>query len=243
MAGARFSDRQLALIGLILVGAAPTASVLSSLGSGEGLFGQIFWAGSKLWMLGLPLLWRLKVDKLPFSWSKPVNGGFGAATLLGLGMSFFMLLGWWLFGGGVIDEALIRAAIAPFDLLSPEMYFGAAMFWIFVNSVIEEYVFRCFDTMYAAFERDRPRLAPEQLHEVRYEDLVADPVAHMEAAYEQLGLGDFERVRPAFETQATAMQKYQRNSYQHDPHIVAAISQRWKPFLDRYGYERPHTRS
>ena len=146
MAGALFTDRQLALIGLILVGAAPTASVLSSLGSGEGLFGQIFWAGSKLWMLGLPLLWRLKVDKLPFSWSKPVNGGFGAATLLGLGMSFFMLLGWLLFGGAAIDEALIRAAVAPFDLLSPEMYFGAAMFWIFVNSVIEEYVFRWFIT-------------------------------------------------------------------------------------------------
>ena len=107
----------------------------------------------------------------------------------------------------------------------------------------EDYVFRCFDTMYAAFERDRPRLAPEQLHEVRYEDLVTDPVAQMEAAYERLGLGDFERVRPAFETQAAAMQKYQRNRYQHDPRIVAAISQRWKPFLDRYGYERPHTRS
>ena len=105
----------------------------------------------------------------------------------------------------------------------------------------EEYVFRCFDTMYAAFERDRPRLAEGQLHEIHYEDLVADPVTKMEEAYDRLELGDFERVRPAFEEQAASMQKYQRNSYQHDPRIVATISDRWKPFLDRYGYTAPRT--
>jgi hypothetical protein len=103
----------------------------------------------------------------------------------------------------------------------------------------EEYVFRCFDTMYNAFERDRPRLAEGQLHEIHYEDLVADPVTKMEEAYGRLELGDFERVRPAFEEQAASMQKYQRNSYQHDPRIVALISDRWKPFLDRYGYTAP----
>jgi hypothetical protein len=103
----------------------------------------------------------------------------------------------------------------------------------------EEYVFRCFDTMYNAFERDRPRLAEGQLHEIHYEDLVADPVTKMEEAYDRLELGDFERVRPAFEEQAASMQKYQRNSYQHDPRIVALISDRWKPFLDRYGYTAP----
>lgn len=103
----------------------------------------------------------------------------------------------------------------------------------------EEYVFRCFDTMYAAFERDRPRLAAGQLHEIHYEDLIADPVTRMEEAYERLGLGDFERVRPTFEEQATSMKKYQRNRYQHDPRIVAAISERWKPFLERYGYAAP----
>jgi hypothetical protein len=103
----------------------------------------------------------------------------------------------------------------------------------------EEYVFRCFDTMYAAFERDRPRLAEGQLHEIHYEDLVADPVTKMEEAYDRLELGDFERVRPAFEEQAASMQEYQRNSYRHDPRIVATISDRWKPFLDRYGYTAP----
>jgi len=103
----------------------------------------------------------------------------------------------------------------------------------------EEYVFRCFDTMYAAFERDRPKLAAGQLHEIRYEDLIADPVAGMADAYAKLDLGDFERVRPAFEAQAASMRKYQTNTYQHDPRIVAAISQRWQPFIERYGYNAP----
>ena len=62
----------------------------------------------------------------------------------------------------------------------------------------EEYVFKCFDTMYSAFERDRVKLKEGQLHEIHYEELVADPVASMKIAYEKLALGGFEKA-PAFE--------------------------------------------
>jgi hypothetical protein len=106
---------------------------------------------------------------------------------------------------------------------------------------LEAYVFACFEEMYAAFERDRAGLAPGQLHEVRYEDLVADPVGRLADAYEALGLGDFNAVRPAFEHRARSRQmtKYRTNTYRHDPRIVAEISRRWQPFIDRYGYRPP----
>jgi hypothetical protein len=32
------------------------------------------------------------------------------------------------------------------------------------------------------------------------------------------------------------MKHYRTNTYQNDPRIVAEVSRRWKPFLDRYGY-------
>ena len=103
----------------------------------------------------------------------------------------------------------------------------------------EEYVFKCFDTMYSAFERDRVKLKEEQLHEIHYEELVADPVASMKDAYEKLALGGFEKVRPAFERQAESMKGYTTNTYQHDSRIVSEISKRWQPFIQRYGYEQP----
>ncbi|NCY03399.1 MAG: sulfotransferase, partial [Planctomycetia bacterium] len=104
------------------------------------------------------------------------------------------------------------------------------------GETLEPYVFAAFEEMYAAFERDRAGLPAGTLHEVRYEDLVADPVGRLAEAYEQLGLGDFGRVRGPLEDQARSMKRYRTNTYAHDPRIVAEVSRRWRPFLDRYGY-------
>ena len=105
----------------------------------------------------------------------------------------------------------------------------------------EEYVFKCFDTMYAAFERDRAELKDGQLHEIHYEELVADPVSSMEKAYKELRIDGFEKVRPAFERQAESMKGYTTNTYHHDPRIVSEIAERWQPFIERYGYKKPAT--
>jgi len=104
---------------------------------------------------------------------------------------------------------------------------------------LEQYVFECFTEMYAAFERDRAALAPGRLHEVRYEDLVADPVGEIERAYTRLDLGDFSAVRPPLAERAAAMRSYRASTYRHDPRIVAEITRRWRPFIDRYGYAVP----
>ena len=107
------------------------------------------------------------------------------------------------------------------------------------GSQADAYVFTTFDKMYAAFERDRPRLPPGSLHELRYEDLVADPVGRLREAYERLDLGDFAAVEPALEAQVRSMRNYRTNDYRLDPRLVGEISRRWKPFMDRYGYSPP----
>jgi omega-hydroxy-beta-dihydromenaquinone-9 sulfotransferase len=109
------------------------------------------------------------------------------------------------------------------------------------GEALEHYVFACFDEMYAAFERDRQALPPGRLLELRYEDLVADPVGRLAEAYDRLGLEDFAAVRPALEAAVDAPQqkKYRTNTYRHDPRLVAEIARRWQPFIDRYGYAVP----
>lgn len=107
------------------------------------------------------------------------------------------------------------------------------------GATLERYVFAAFEEMYAAFERDRVTLGPDRLHEIRYEDLCADPVGRMREVYERLEIGAFDRVLPAFEKQAESMRRYRTNRYRHDPRIVAEIAGRWGPFIDRYGYRVP----
>ena len=107
------------------------------------------------------------------------------------------------------------------------------------GTTLEDYVFSAFEEMYAAFDRDRATLPDGRLHEIRYEDLVSDPVGRLAESYERLDLGDFDRVRPALESHARSMKSYRTNTYRHDPRIVAEIATRWRPFLDRYGYAVP----
>ncbi len=102
---------------------------------------------------------------------------------------------------------------------------------------LDERVFQNFTEMYEVFERDRGLIGQGQFSEVRYEDLVADPMAEMRRVYEELELGDFETVRPAIEQYFAGKKDYKTNRYQMTPELHAEISRRWSVFIKQYGYE------
>ena len=49
-----------------------------------------------------------------------------------------------LLGVGRIDPSAVREEVVDMGLDSGLVYIGAALYWIFVNSVVEEYVYRWF---------------------------------------------------------------------------------------------------
>jgi omega-hydroxy-beta-dihydromenaquinone-9 sulfotransferase len=76
---------------------------------------------------------------------------------------------------------------------------------------LEQYVLNMLQRMYACFEEDQTRIAPGRLAEVRFEDLIADPVGQMEQIYNAIGLTDFEIARPAIAERTGQMAGYQPN--------------------------------
>lgn len=137
-------SRRNSLLALVLVGIAPTVSIFASFGSGNGLVGQLAWVTSKAWMLGLPLVWMLYVDKKPFSWSLPKQGGLAVGFGVGVLFSAVMVLAWIFIGQSRVDQDTFRATLEPFGLTVQSTYIAAAIFWTVGNSVLEEYVFRWF---------------------------------------------------------------------------------------------------
>ena len=101
---------------------------------------------------------------------------------------------------------------------------------------LEERVFETFRRMYEAFEQDRAMIHPSRLCEVRYEDLMADPVAQMRRIYAELELGQFDAVLPALEKYVRAKADYRPNRYEISPEARAEVARRWSDFMDRYGY-------
>ena len=98
----------------------------------------------KVWILALPALWWLWVEGGRPSWSEPKQGGLLPGAGLGLILATAIVAAYWLIGVGRIQPELLRTATEGMGLATPLAYLGGALYWIFVNSVLEEYVFRWF---------------------------------------------------------------------------------------------------
>lgn len=102
---------------------------------------------------------------------------------------------------------------------------------------LEEQVFSTFLQMYDALDKGRPLVDPGRFYEVRYEDLVRDPVGQMRTLYEHLGLGGFDEVLPRLEEYCARTKGYETNRYAQSPELRDRIRARWGPVIERYGYD------
>ncbi len=101
---------------------------------------------------------------------------------------------------------------------------------------LEEHVFETYLRIHEGMERGRPLIAPDRLFELRYEELIKDPVGRMRELYETLKLGGFEEVRPRLEEYLASQAGYETNRYELTPERRAEIARRWSAAIQRYGY-------
>lgn len=139
-------QKNLALYGLILVAIAPTISVLTGFALKAGILAIFVFIFTKLWMFGLPAFWYLKVENGEKSLSIPKNGGWITSTSLGVVMSLAIAAAYFLLGDLMLRSEDLAEILEPVGLTVPWKLFVAILFWIFINSVLEEYVFRWFIT-------------------------------------------------------------------------------------------------
>ena len=104
------------------------------------------------------------------------------------------------------------------------------------NERLDELVYDSFDRMYQGFDSQRNELPANTLYELRYEDLVKDPVGKLEEIYRQLQLGDFEPVRPTLEEYVDAQKGYKTNRYELEQELRLTLRQRWATYFENYGY-------
>lgn len=139
------AGRGKAVLALLLLVPAASLGVASAMIFFPGTrLGAILFGAAKAWLFGLPLLWRLFVERQPIGLSPARNGGFGMGVLSGLLISAVILAAYAAWGGRLLDRARLADRMAAVGLASPGMYLAGAAYWILVNSVLEEYVWRWF---------------------------------------------------------------------------------------------------
>jgi hypothetical protein len=103
---------------------------------------------------------------------------------------------------------------------------------------LDEFVFETFSRMHDKLEQTRHLVDPMRFYELRYEDLIRDPVGQMRALYDYLQLGDFEVVEPAIQRYTKRVKNYQTNRYKLSSQLRDEITRRWRPYIEKYQYVR-----
>ena len=101
---------------------------------------------------------------------------------------------------------------------------------------LAEYVFSCLERMYDGFWRQRQQIADDRIFDVRYEDLVADPLGELASIYDHLGLPRFDDVRQNLTPFIESSGKYHRNRHELDEEQQRTITQRWSRYFETYRY-------
>ena len=145
-----------AVLALLLLVPVPSLAVALALVEQPGLMGRALFVTAKLWILLLPLGWHLLVDRGRPSWSPPRRGGLLVGAGLGVASVAAIAAVFWLLGGR-IDPTALAATAELMGIATPPLYLAGAAYWVLVNSVLEEYVWRWF--VYAQLERLLPPAA------------------------------------------------------------------------------------
>lgn len=134
------------LLALLLVGFVPSISVIFGIKIiDDELTSQIFFLSCKLWIFLIPTIWYLRVDGDTISKKLPSKDGLKMGLATGLVMSIIILITWLIFESTIeIDQ--MTATLQSNGLSNINLYILGMIYWIFLNSLLEEYVFRWFVT-------------------------------------------------------------------------------------------------
>ena len=138
------------LIPILLVGFIPSASVIFGIEIIEiELCSLIFFTLCKVWIVLVPTVWYLKVEKNSISKNLPSKEGLNFGLITGVLMSLIILITWFLFDE-TLDISGMSEILQSNGLDSLNLYIVGMIYWIFINSLLEEYVFRWFITTKSA---------------------------------------------------------------------------------------------
>lgn len=123
------------------------------------------------------------------------------------------------------------STVKTWKRLSEDQYIRAPRF-----DGLEAHVLDTFQHMYDVFEKTRGLIEPSRFCEVRYEDLVEDPVGQVRLIYDHFGLGDFDRVLPKLQEYQAKKAGYKRDQYQLPADVRDRITEQWQIFIQKYDY-------
>ncbi len=140
------------------------------------------------------------------------------------------------------DARFVHIVRDPYRVFQSTMHMWRSVFLAYGLQTpdfagLEDSVFETFNRMYEKLGETKGLIAPAHFYELRYEELVKDPVDQMRRLYGHLSLGDFEaNLLPELNSYLAKTALYKTNQYDMTPELRDKIAGRCKKVIKRYNY-------
>jgi hypothetical protein len=101
---------------------------------------------------------------------------------------------------------------------------------------LHERILSTYSDLYQAYHLQRALVPEPRRMELRYEDLIADPVGMLRTVYGHFGFEGADRIAERLQPHLDRHRNYSRNVYELDDDLRREIAERWGPAFRRYGY-------
>lgn len=102
---------------------------------------------------------------------------------------------------------------------------------------LDERTIRQFQEVYEVFFEEKGLIPQERFHEVRFENLEADPLGQVRRIYEALALPDFQDVEPALRRYVESLTGYKKNTFREIPaQLRMRIAREWRRCFEEWDY-------
>lgn len=101
---------------------------------------------------------------------------------------------------------------------------------------MEEEVIQVYNDCIDTYEGTKHLIPAGRLHEMKFEELEADPLGQMKQVYDTLGLSGWNQVEPAIQKELPSLTEYRKNSFNMDEATMRKVYSRWRKSFDIYGY-------
>ena len=144
-------SRSKAWLALLLLVPVPSLGVASEMLWFPGSLGLSILTASKFWILLMPLIWIVKVDRQVLRMPRPTSSGLGWGWLSGIVGALVVVASYHFVLAERIDPSALREMARKNHLLSHSTYLAVAVYICGLNSLLEEYVWRWF--VFGKFEQ------------------------------------------------------------------------------------------
>jgi hypothetical protein len=101
---------------------------------------------------------------------------------------------------------------------------------------IEEFCSKRYAMIFARWFQDRELIPPENLIELRHEDITARPMEIVESVYRRFGLSTWDATQPRLKAYTDSLIGYRNNEYHFSAEYLNRIEPHLRPIAERLGY-------